>query len=190
MRFVLAETNPNNAIKGLVVLGSGGHTIARRNYPHPQSPLQQSSALRASLQQVGPMHTVATLYTIGTHRLLVEKTGRGRHGTICSELVTPSGTSRGCGPPVDATSLKGIGPTQIGRAAHGWFLFNGPVGSAIRSLQLQFGDGTAAAIPIHHGYILYQLSPQNLRSGHRPVKLVARGDTGQVVRVRKFYFLR
>ena len=34
------------------------------------------------------------------HRLLAEKTAPGSNGTVCSELVTPSGTGGGCNRPI------------------------------------------------------------------------------------------
>lgn len=186
--YVLAETDPTNAIAKTIVRDAHGHALAQRVQPKPISPLHHAQHLRQALRPVGSMHTVATLRTIGKHRLLIEKSGAGPHGTICSELVTPSGTGRGCNQRVAPTALD-IGPTQIGSAPHGWLLLDGPVGPSIRSLELRFEDGSHVPVPIHHGYVLYQFNPKNFRSGHRPTELIAKDAHGNVVRVRRFGFL-
>ena len=91
--------------------------------------------------------------------------------------------------PVSSNALD-IGPAQIGRAPHGWFLIDGPVGSHVRSLELRVEDGTHVEITVHHGYVLYQVNPRNYKSGHRPTELVARNAAGQIINTRKFGFLR
>jgi hypothetical protein len=187
-KHVLAETDPNNAIKTAIVRDAHGRVLAQRHYSHPLSPLQQGQHLLHRLHPTGPWKTVATLRTIGKHRLLAEQTAPGSNGTVCSELVTPSGTGGGCNRPIGPTGLD-IGPTQIGTAPHGWFLLDGPVGAKIYSLELRFEDGTHIAIPIQHGYILYQVNPQNFVSGHRPTELIARNAAGQILRTRRFGFL-
>jgi hypothetical protein len=187
--YVLAETDPNNAVKTLIVRDANRRVLAQRHESNPLSPLQQAQQMRQRFHPTGPWHTVATLRTIGKHRLLTEKTGPGSNGKVCHELVTPSGTSMGCGLPIGPTDLE-IGPTQIGAAPHGWFLLDGPVGREIHSLELRFEDGTQVAIPIHHGFILYQVNPRNFVSGHRPTKLIARDAAGRIVKTRRFGFLR
>jgi len=114
--------------------------------------------------------------------------GRGANGTICQELVTPSGTGRGCGPPIGPTDIH-VGPTQIGKAPHGWFLLDGLVGRTIHTLELRFQDGTQIRLAIHHGYVLYQVAPHNFISGHRPTELIARDTQGHIVKTRRFAFL-
>ncbi|MDQ1462196.1 MAG: hypothetical protein QOI08_3680 [Actinomycetota bacterium] len=188
-QYVLAETDPNNAIKTAIVRDAHGRVLAQRHYSNSLSPLQQGQQLLHRLHPIGPWRMVATLRTIGKHRLLAEKTAPGSNGTICSELVTPSGTGGGCNRPIGPTGLD-IGPTQIGTAPHGWFLLDGPVGAKIHSLELRFEDGTHIAIPIQHGYILYQVNPQNFVSGHRPTELIARNTAGHIVNTRRFGFLR
>jgi hypothetical protein len=187
-KYVLSETDPNNAIKTLILRDAHGHVLAQRNYSNSLSPLQQGQQLLHRFHPIGPWKTVATLRTIGRHRLLAEKTAPGSNRTVCHELVTPSGTGGGCNRPIGPTDLD-IGPTQIGTAPHGWFLLDGPVGAKIHSLDLRFEDGTHTAIPIQHGYILYQVNPQNFVSGHRPTKLIAHNTAGQIVNTRRFGFL-
>jgi hypothetical protein len=187
-KYILAETDPNNAIKTAIVRDANGRVLAQRHYRNPLSPLQQGQQLLHRLHPIGPWKTVATLRTIGKHRLLTEKTAPGSNGTVCHELVTPSGTGSGCNRPIRPTDLD-IGPTQIGTAPHGWFLLDGPVGAKIHSLHLNFEDGTHIAIPIQHGYILYQVNPQNFISGHRPTELIARNTAGHIVNTRRFGFL-
>jgi hypothetical protein len=188
-QYVLAETDPNNAIKTTMVRDANGRVLAQRHNNNPLSPLQQGQQLLQRRHPTGPWKTVATLRTIGKHRLLAEKTAPGSNGTVCHELVTPSGTGGGCNRPIGPTGLD-IGPTQIGTAPHGWFLLDGPVGAKIHSLELRFENGTHIAIAIQHGYILYQVNPQNFVSGHRPTALIARNAAGNIVRTRRFGFLR
>jgi hypothetical protein len=187
-QYVLAETAPSNAVKTTIVRDAHGRVLAERHQNNPLSPFQRAQQAQQRFHPIGSWHTVATLRTIGKHRLLIERTARGSNGKVCHELITPSGTGSGCGPPVDPTGLD-IGPTQIGTAPHGWFLLDGPVGSKIRSLDLFFQDGTHVPIPIHRGYILYQVNPRNFVSGHRPTELVARNAAGRIVNTRKFGFL-
>jgi hypothetical protein len=187
-KYVLSETDPNNAIKTLIVRDAHGHVLAQRHYSNSLSPLQQGQQLLHRFHPTGPWKTVATLRTIGRHRLLAVKTAPGSNSTVCHELVTPSGTGGGCNRPIGPTDLD-IGPTQIGTAPHGWFLLDGPVGTKIHSLDLRFEDGTHTAIPIQHGYILYQVNPQNFVSGHRPTELVAHNTAGHIVNTHRFGFL-
>jgi hypothetical protein len=186
--YVLAETSPGNAIKTLTVRDANGRALAKRQFKNPLSPSQQAQQQLTQNHPVGPMRTVATLRTIGTHRLLVAKIGPGPNGTICQELVTPSGTGRGCNKPIGSTEID-LGPTQIGTAPHGWFLLDGLVGRKIHTLELRFQDGTHVALPIHQGYVLYQVAPHNFVSGHRPTELIARNTQGHIVKTRRFAFL-
>jgi hypothetical protein len=186
--YILAETSPANAIKTLTVRDMNGRALAARHVRNPVSPSQQAQQNRRQNRPVGPMRTVATLRTIGTHRLLVAKIGPGPNGTICQELVTPSGTGRGCNTPIGPTDID-VGPTQIGKAPHGWFLLDGLVGRKIHTLELRFQDGTHIPLAIHEGYVLYQVAPHNFISGHRPAELVARDTRGHVVKTRRFAFL-
>jgi hypothetical protein len=67
------------------------------------------------------------------------------------------------------------------------FLY-GPVGRNVRSLELEFEDGTQTSVGIHHGYVLKQVNPKNYVRGHRPITLVARNASGRIIRTRKFDF--
>jgi hypothetical protein len=182
------------------MLPSGsGFILAERHFASPQSPLEQARRNRSKLRSKissAQMHTVATLHAYGTRQLLVE---RGEASRRCKQLTiarvrSPHGPPErgvvisGCGLPLGPGDLN-IGPAQIGPAPDGLLLHWGPVGTRIDSLELRFEDGSRVAIPIHAGYILYQVSPHNYASGHRPTEVVARNAAGQIVKVRKFGFL-
>jgi hypothetical protein len=186
--FVFAEVKPTEAVATATVRDTRGHVLAVRTTKAPLSPLAASAEMRSKFRVTAPWRTVATLHPIGAKGQFVLKTAPGTNGTVCIELIGGGGTGRGCGRPIGPTDLD-IGPTQIGPAPHGWFLIDGPVGSQVRSLVLHFEDGTAVSIPIHKGFILYQVNPKNFVSGHRPTELVARDASGKVVRTRKFGFL-
>jgi hypothetical protein len=195
--FILAVVNPNAAVASTAVLDAAGHILASHNVASPTSPLTQSARQHRAFQiqlARAQLHTVATLRTIGTHRLLVEE---GEANRECKRLHVPDielapghrltgAVATGCGTrPLGPTSLD-IGPGQFGAAPDGLLLLWGPVGTEIRSLEILFQDGTHVHIPIHEGYILYQINPKNYASGHRPTKLVGRNDARQIVEVRPF----
>jgi hypothetical protein len=135
---------------------------------------------------------VATLPEIGTHRTMVVRSGpfaaRGTPEFICTSLTVPGyvdGGGASCRPLDDRIGPKTLhlNLTQIrdpGTRAivviHG-----GPVGADIHSLELLFQDGTHANIPLHHGYVLYQVNPANDANGHQPTTVVGRNVSGKTV---------
>ena len=131
-RFVFAEVKPTDAVAKATVLDAHGRVLVQRTTKNPLSPLAQAAKMQARFRTTGPWQTVATLRPLGARGLLVEKTAPGTNGTVCTELVGGGGTGRGCGRPIAPTELD-IGPTQIGRAPHGWFLLDGQVGSSVHS---------------------------------------------------------
>ena len=99
----------------------------------------------------------------------------------CVVLVTPGGTSRGCGGrPIRPREIP-IGPTQIGSAPTGMVLLDGEVGRAIARLELRFEDGRVERLPLVRGFTLYQVAPRDLAEGRRPVELVGRNEAGAIV---------
>jgi hypothetical protein len=187
-KHVLAATDPHNALAETIVLGASGQTLAEDRYPHPLSPLQEAARLsHTGSQQVGPYHVVATLRTIGSGRLVREETAPARHGAVCYELRLPTGTAGACNRGRLSATAVDVSATQVGAPPVGVFLY-GPLGRDVRSLELEFEDGTHTSVGIHHGYVLRQIDPKNYVSGHRPTRLVARNAGGKIVGTRKFAF--
>jgi hypothetical protein len=187
-KHVLVETDPHNALAETIVRGASGQTLAENHYPHPLSPLQQAARLaHTGSARIGPWHVIATLRTIAG-RLVREETAPARQrGTLCYQVRLPTGAAGACNQHrLSATALD-VSATQVGGPPAGVFLY-GPVGRNIRSLELEFEDGTHTSVGIHHGYVLKQINPNNYARGHRPTKLVARNASGQIVRTRKFDF--
>jgi hypothetical protein len=198
--FVIAEVSPGAAIARFAVLDVRGRILASKQIASPISPIAQAKQQRRAFQarlSTSQMHTIASLRTRDTHQLLVlsgNSTRTCRRLTI-SNVRLPHGKAAGmavsgCGSRPLAPTALNVGPGQFGAAPHGLLVLWGPVGSAIAKLEIRFGDGTHTAIPIHDGYVLFRVSPENYRSGHRPRELVARDVAGHVVRTRKFGYLR
>jgi hypothetical protein len=99
----------------------------------------------------------------------------------CEVLVTPGGTSSGCGGRALRPREIPIGTTQIGAAPRGMLLLWGEVGRAIARLELRFEDGRVERLPLVRQYTLYQVAPRDFAAGRRPVELVGRNAAGKVV---------
>jgi hypothetical protein len=170
--FVLAEIDPSDQVRTITALDKRGIVVARED-------------LRALPLQVpkptGPTRTVATLRLLGSHRAVVLRVWPGPGGIRCITLLTPGGTSKGCGArPVKPDQLD-VAPAQIGAAPHGFMLLWGAVGGKIKTVHLRFQDGRQIRLEIHHGYVLYQVNPRNFAAGHRPITLVGTDSTGQTI---------
>ena len=70
---------------------------------------------------------------------------------------------------------------QDGVGQRAFVVLWGPVGADIHSLELLFQDGTHVNIPIHHGYVLYQVNPDTYATGHQPTIFVGRNAGGKTV---------
>jgi hypothetical protein len=184
-KHILVEIDSHTWLVEAIVLGVQGQILTERHYSRPLT-LPQLKARLAQMGsgRIGPWHVVATLRTIDG-RLVREQTATGRRG--CYEVRLPTGTAGACiNRPLSPTALD-VSATQVGGPPVGVFLY-GPVGQDVRSLELEFEDGTHSSVGIHHGYVLRQINPKNYARGHRPTRLIARNAGGRIVRTRKFDF--
>ena len=184
-KHILAKIDPHMAFVEAIVHGANGQILAKRHYPRPLTPQQVEARLsHLGSARIGPWHVVATLRTIDG-RLVREETAAGRRG--CYHVRLPTGTAGACRKrPLSPTALD-VSATQVGAPPAGVFLY-GPVGRNVRSLELEFEDGTHTSVGIHHGYVLRQVNPKNYVRGHRPTTLIARNAAGRIVATRKFDF--
>ena len=175
--FLLVEVR--RAVREVSVLNGSGRVLNRlRSLPAP--------GRRSFPRPTGPAHTVAVIRTVRTHRPIVLRVAPGANGTRCTILITPGGTGRGCGGRPPKPDEMAVSMEQIGSArSHGMLLYWGAVGSKIDMVQLRFEDGARVSLPIHEGFVLYQVKPYDFVAGRRPIELVARDRTGEVVASRR-----
>ncbi len=173
--FLLVEVKTKDPIREVTVLSDSGRVLSR-----------QRAGRRSFPRPTGPAHTVAVIRTVRTHRPIVLRIAPSAHGTRCTILITPGGTGRSCGGRPPAPHELSISAEQIGSArSHGMLLFWGSVGSRIETVELRFEDGTRVALPIHEGFMLYQVHPANFVRGRRPIRLVGHDRSGRIVATRR-----
>lgn len=180
--FVLGEVKPRDPIREITVLDGSGHVVSHQLRRLP--PVGRRSFPR--IKPTGPAHTVAVIHTVRTHRPIVLRVWPAPNGARGTTLITPGGTERGCcGRPPEQSELS-ISPDQIGSASsHGMLILWGSVGSRIETVELRFEGGTRIDLPIHEGFVLYQIKPANFVSGRRPIELIGRDRSGHVVTTRR-----
>jgi hypothetical protein len=163
----------------LVAYDADGDEIARRSQAMPPPQLRPPHASDKGRLPVGgePLLEIRTRRTNMPIRLYVSDSG----GERCVTLVTPGGTSTGCGQKQPGPREIPIQPTQIGAAPSGMLLLWGAVGHEIASLELRFEDGTSEPLPLVEGRTLYQVDPGNYDAGRRPTELVGKDAEGRVI---------
>jgi len=175
--FLLVEVK--DPVRQITVLTGTGQVLSdRRSLP--------ATGRHSFPKQAGPAHTVAVIHTVHTGRPITLRVWRATNGDRCTTLITPGGTGRSCGGRPPKPDEMAVAPEQIGSArSHGMLLYWGSVGSRIEAVELRFEDGGRVALPIHEGFVLYQVKPSNFVSGRRPIELVARDGSGKVVATRR-----
>lgn len=144
---------------------------------------------------------VARLREIGSQLVLIE---RGNADRTCELLSIPEhsiGSIGGQPPrprtvtvnwggcdqnPLPPTALN-VGGGQYAGPSNPILVLSGVVGTDIHSIELLFQDGSHAGIPLHQGYVLYQVNPRNYASGHQPTTIIARNANGKTVKTRPFW---
>jgi hypothetical protein len=177
--FLLAEVRAKDPIREITVLSGTGRVISRqRGLP--------VFAQHSFPKPTGPVHTVAVIHTVRTHRTIVLRVWPSAHGTRGTTLITPGGTGKSCCGRPPKPNEMGVHAEQIGSApSHGMLLYWGAVGSKIKTVELRFEDGTRVGLPIHEGFVLYQVRPSNFLPGRRPIELIGRAGTGRTVATRR-----
>lgn len=159
---------------------ASGNELARRKHGVPDA-FGTHPPQEIDLSREKPLLEVLTRRTKKPLRLyLVERDGRR-----CDVLDGPGGTSAGCGGGPPGPREIPIGPTQIGTAPRGMLLLWGEVGRAITRLELHFEDGRVERLPLVEQFTLYQVDPRDFAAGRRPVALIGRDESGEVVAKRK-----
>lgn len=154
-----------------------GRVVARQNFDEP--------AADQAPYPVGPVQTVLEIRTRYTRRPIRVQVARASDGTACVSLVTPGGTSSGCGGrPIGALQIS-VTPTQIGSAPKGMLLLFGRVGRKIALLSVRFEDGRVERLPLARGFSVYQVARVDYRPGRRPIVLVGRNRAGLIVATQK-----
>jgi hypothetical protein len=72
----------------------------------------------------------------------------------------------------------------------GILLMVGPVGSDIARLELLYEDGRVATMPLHDGWTLYEVEPEDYVVGQRPAFLIGRNSSGKEIASKRFPWTR
>lgn len=177
---------PRGRVATLSVDPRTHHTLGFSVTPESRAAPASTNVSRVSRphrfpRQTGPARTVASIRTLRTHRLIVLQAWPGPTG-VGTTLRTPGGVSRGCCIRPPRPRELAVDPEQVGKLPRpGMLLLWGGVGASIKTLQLRFEDKTRVPVPIQNHYALYQVSPDKLTRGHRPVELIGRNMSGSIV---------
>ena len=173
----------------LVAYGAAGQELARqKSRPFPAT-FGRGSGARSGRPEPIDLTGRQPLIEIKTRRTgkpiqlyVIEQLGdRGR----CVVLVSPGGTSSGCGRSFPEPAEVSVHPNQIGSAPNGMLLLWGEVGRDINRLELRFEGGRVEQLPLVKQFALYQVDPADFASGRRPLVLIGRDEDGKVVGERK-----
>ena len=80
-----------------------------------------------------------------------------------------------------------FGPYENAEQTSRVVLFSGLIGQKVRSLRLEFEEGSSVAIPLVERYFIYELPKALWKAGHRPIRLVARGSRAEVIARRRVF---
>lgn len=174
------EASPEIPSVELTAYDGSGRELARaKSRPPFHGQSQRPKPIDLSSER--PLLEITTRRTGKPIRLyLVE-----RDGERCRVLVSPGGTSSGCGGRSPDADEIAVAPNQIGSAPDGMLLLWGEVGSAIARLELHFEDGRIEQLPLTERFTLYQVDPGDFAAGRRPLKLTGRDESGREIGERE-----
>jgi hypothetical protein len=131
---------------------------------------------------VGPWRTLIEIETSWGYPMTLE-VAPGANGTVCTQTRYRGARSTGCSPRPPAADKIWVGHTLWNETEDRKpaLVLNGPVGSGIRRLEVEYRDGGRAEVPIVEGHVLFELSLKR-----EPKQLVGYGADGSVVARRAF----
>lgn len=151
-------------------------------------------AYEVGLRRPVPTRTVTAPHQVGPARKLASIAARDGRETVTLEVAPASDggycmivnsdatpTTRGCSIAVPRARDIGVVPMQFGGAPSGIQLLVGPVGADVERLHLRYQDGRVVDVPLHDGWVLYEVAPRDYARGRRPAELIGRDRAGTVV---------
>ncbi len=134
--------------------------------------------------RVGPERTVSEIQTSAGYpmRLTIAP---GESGLLCVRTYYRGANAGGCNPdPRDRSpAALDVAPglwneTEDGKPV---VLLQGSVGRDIARLDVRYQDGDTTRIPIHEGFVLFEVPRPNYGEGHLPATLIGRDASGAVI---------
>jgi hypothetical protein len=174
----------------LIAYDAAGQELARQKSRPPFNPAGRASGPQEPPRPIDltgqrPLIAITTRRTGKPIQLYVLDHVADRGGQRCEVLVTPGGTSTGCGGRSIGPTEVWVSPNQIGTSPNGMLLLWGEVGSQISRLELHFEDGRIEQLPLMKQFALYQVDPADFAAGRRPLRLLGRDQNGKAVGERK-----
>jgi hypothetical protein len=121
--------------------------------------------------------------------LFVAKASNGGYCQIVRSNRRPS--NRGCGMAAPKAHELGVSAMNFGGGPPDVILLLvGPVGSDIATLALLYEDGRVATIPLHDGWTLYEVEPEDYVIGQRPAFLIGRAASGKEIASKRLPWTR
>jgi hypothetical protein len=160
---------------------ASGDEVVRRELGAPPALGTDHRLRQVDVSSQTPLLEIRTRRTGKPVRLYVIE----REGKRCTVLVSPGGTGTSCGGRGPTAREIAVAPNQIGAAPDGMLLLWGEAGSAITELVLRFEDGRVEDLPLRRHFTLYQVDPRDFAAGRRPVAVVGKGASGEVIAERE-----
>ena len=174
--FFLSELRADEEPKLLIARDEGSRELGRFSMKRPLLQPRQIP------KPVGPYRTVIEIETSRGYPMSFA-VAPGASGAVCTQLRYRGARSGGCnGRQPDADEIwVGHSLWNETEDRKPVLVLQGPVGSAISRLELEYRDGGRDLVPVVEGYVLFELSRDRA-----PKQLVAHGADGSVVARRGF----
>jgi hypothetical protein len=130
---------------------------------------------------VGEMHKVAEISAHDDEAIVLEVAPASDGGycmTVRSDRRRPNS---GCSITKPGPREIGVAAMNFGGAPGGVLLLVGPVGSGIATLELRYGNGRVARVPLSDGWALFEVDRADYAQGRRPEILVGSDASGQQI---------
>ena len=176
--FFIAVLFPGEQPASLIARDTAGKVVAEQRVRLGEPTFQPP------VEPVGPSRTLAVLPTeVGKVTFEAAPGPDGKRCWIVTSETTQATACRAVPRGVEFDLGPHENPEQTRRAV----LFSGLVGHKVRSLRLEFEDGSSIAIPLVERYFVYELPKEHWKAGHRPTRLVARGSGGEIIARRRVF---
>jgi hypothetical protein len=173
-RFFLADVSNGPDEFVLVARDAAGRELGRRSVNDFTAGFQDLF----SLKQTGPPRTViSTRDHKGRPLKLTLRPAEG--GLVCQSIGSGAGRAGSCTTPDKLRVEEGISvhPTLAGSIVY----LNGSVGPEVKTLTLDYEDGSVVEVPIVERFVLFSIARKNFHEGAQPRQLVARDAEGREV---------
>jgi hypothetical protein len=173
-RFFLADVSDLPGEFAVVGRDVAGDEVGRRTVNDFTAGFQDAF----SLKQTGPPRTViSTRDHKGRPLKLTLRPAEG--GLVCKSVGSGAGLSGTCMSPEKLRVPEGMSvhPALAGSIVY----LEGSVGPEVKSLTVEYEDGSADEVPIVERFVLFSIARKNFHEGAQPRQLVARDAEGREV---------